>query len=126
MLDGVGVFNHEEDEVKPLDRFIWSFRSATRQNKPILEKGDNPNTDWTKLCRVNDDCFVLYTSDVSNIDGLNDLDEFTLTVDESIANDTFYTIFIKPVEESKIRYALGRTVEDIDEEKSVVIDLKNL
>ncbi len=125
LLDGIGVFNHKKGNVEPLDRFIFSQRSA-RRREVVLARGAMPSDGWIELCRHSNQRFTLYTCDISNITGRRDpnLINKSYAIDDEIFNDDLFTVYIKAENESKIKYVLSDSIENINDENSRILDLK--
>ncbi len=125
LLNGIGVYNHENGDVEPLDRFIFSLRSA-RKKKSVLARGAMPSDGWVELCKHSNQRFDLYTCDISNITGRKDskLVKKSYAIDLEIFNEDLFTVYIKPENESKIKYVLSDNKENIKEENARTLDLK--
>jgi hypothetical protein len=131
----IGVYNWAKSgsEKMPLDYNVGNRDEFDDSFEIVLEKGSNEkNTDWKELTIAEiDKGKAFFTIYYTISESVNDCDDMSVKhkniIIDDFSNDTNLTVYIKPDDQSSIKYVLGNSTGDnlksIDEKKIKIINL---
>jgi len=133
MLNNVYIKNYEQKslDVSPFIYYIWNtddLNDFSLDLEAVFKKGDKQSEEWKYVGRRDRDKFVIYYSDVSIIEDLDDINLTATTI--SIPKDKYnseddFLVYAKVIGDSRMELLVTSSSGNIDETNKFKIDIKS-